>query len=137
MWTTEFVPRKAGSGMEDRCKDRSSSATGSSDDGIDQRFFDQLAWDKRFKEEPRRSRRRETVQTKVCHSFLDGLAPEKAFRDSYCSGCCHSKRQYTSRQGRPTWLRTSNSSPSGFPALRDTIRTGFSPAPAEGPMRCG
>ena len=62
----------------------------SSDDGIDQLFFGQLALDKLFKEVPRISRRREALQTKVCHSVLDGLAPEKALRDSYCSGCCRS-----------------------------------------------
>lgn len=37
-----------------------------------------------------RSRRREAFLTKVCHSVLDGLAPEKVFRDSYCSGYCRS-----------------------------------------------
>ena len=69
--------------IENRCKDRSSS-----EDGIDQLFFGQFALDKLFKEEPRISRRREAFQTEVCHSVLDGLAPQKAFRDSYCSGCC-------------------------------------------------
>jgi hypothetical protein len=27
------------------------------------------------------------LPAKVSHSLVDGLAPEKAFRDSYCSGC--------------------------------------------------
>ena len=69
--------------IEDRCKNRSSS-----EEGIDQLFFGQFALDKLFKEEPRISSLREAFQTKVRHSVLDGLTPEKAFRDSYCPGCC-------------------------------------------------
>jgi hypothetical protein len=53
-------------------------------------FFGQFALNKLSKEEPHISRRREAFQTKVCHSLADGFAPEKAFRDSYCSGCCRS-----------------------------------------------
>ena len=80
----------AESGLRIRCRDRSLS-----EDGIDQVFFGQFAPDKLFKEDPRISRRREGFQTKVCHSVLDSLAPEKAFRDRYCSGCCRSSHCFS------------------------------------------
>jgi len=57
--------------MEDRYRDRSSS-----DDGIDPLFFAQLALDKLFKEEPRIRRRREGLQTKVCHSVHRRLSKD-------------------------------------------------------------
>ena len=64
----------AESRIEDRFRNRSSS-----EDGIDQLLFGQIALDKLLKEELRIGSGGEAFQAKIRYRVLDSLAPEKAF----------------------------------------------------------